>query len=109
MMDFASRKGALIMRRRAWRRSAVCFILGTFVGARAQAKVAFSGYADFQAVPQGAFKIDGPPSVLSSFGLGPERIESRGAAIDSIGLFATTSLDDNTRMMLDVTYRDVGV
>lgn len=91
------------------RRFTMCFILGALAFAPAQAKVLFTGYADFQATAQSAFKIDGSPAVLGLFGLGQSRLESRGAAIDSIGLFAATSLSDDTRLLMDVTYRDIGL
>jgi hypothetical protein len=74
----------------------------------AAAKVVFTGYGDFRAVPQGSFRVDGPRSALANFGLGPERVEARGFSVDSLGLFATTSLSDRTRLQMDVTYRDIG-
>ncbi len=80
----------------------------TTATAPASAKVLFTGYGDFQATPQGAYKIGGPPSVLKNFGLGPETLETRGFAINSLGLFATTALSDRTRLQMDVTYRDIG-
>ncbi|MBI2384453.1 MAG: hypothetical protein HYV14_00410 [Elusimicrobia bacterium] len=75
----------------------------------ARAKVIFTGYGDIQATTQSRFKIDGPPSVLNSFNLGSGRLESRGMTIDAIGLFATTSIAEDTQVLMDVTYRDVGV
>lgn len=74
----------------------------------ARAKVVFTGYGDFAATPQAWYRIDGPPSVLGQFGLGSEKIESRGSQINALGLFATTSLSDQARLQMDVTYRDIG-
>lgn len=87
---------------------AACFVLGILACAPASAKVVFTGYADFATTPQGAFRIDGPPSVLSGFGLGPQRIETRGSGINALGLFASTSLNDSARLQMDVTYRNIG-
>lgn len=93
---------------RARRASAVSLAVFLALAAPSQAKVVFTGYADFVTTPQGSFKIDGPPAVLSPFGLTPERLETRGSGISALGLFATTSLDDATRLQMDVTYRDIG-
>lgn len=89
-------------------RLAAILSLAVLTGPPARAKVVFTGYGDFQATAHSRFKIDGPASVLSSFNLGPGHLESRGAAIDALGLFATTSLSDDTRVLIDVTYRDIG-
>ncbi|MBI3565701.1 MAG: hypothetical protein HY079_10935 [Elusimicrobia bacterium] len=89
-------------------RRAAGVLLGVLLSAPAAAKVVFTGYADFVTTPQGSFKIDGPPAVLSQFALSPARLETRGSGISAIGLFATTSLSDAARLQMDVTYRDVG-
>ncbi len=83
-------------------------LLAALAAAPARAKVAFTGYGDFQAVPQGAFRIDGPAAALKGFGLAPERVEARGFSVAALGLFATTSLSDSSRFQMDVTYRDIG-
>ena len=75
---------------------------------RAQAKVVFTGYGDFQADAQGRFTISGPPSVLNTFNLGPGDIEARGSNINALGLFATSQLSDNARVLIDLTFRNIG-
>lgn len=75
----------------------------------ARAKVIFTGYGDFRSTPQGVFRVDGPPSVLSGLGIAPERLEQRGNTVSAVGLFATTTLSDEARFQMDITYRDVGV
>ncbi|MDE2237696.1 MAG: hypothetical protein KGK30_07390, partial [Elusimicrobia bacterium] len=73
-----------------------------------QAKVVFTGYGDMQAAAQGRFMIGGPPSVLNSFGIGPGDVEARGAKINSLGLFATSDISDNARVLIDLTFKDIG-
>lgn len=89
-------------------RRAAVFLLAVGLASPGAAKVVFTGYADLVAVPQGSFRIDGPPSALAAFGLAPETIETRGNSISALGLFATTSLSDQARLQMDVTYRDIG-
>lgn len=96
------------MRQSSRMRRAACAVLGALACAPAAAKVVFTGYADFATTPQGSFKIDGPPSVLSGFGVGPEKIETRGSGINALGLFASTSLSDDAHLQMDVTYRNIG-
>ena len=76
--------------------------------AAVSAKVVFTGYGDFQLTPQSRFRLDGAPASLASLNTGAGTIESRSAVIDSLGLFATTNISDQTRMAMDVTYRDIG-
>lgn len=89
-------------------RCAAVLALALLSGPPARAKVVFTGYGDIQATAQSRYKIDGPASVLNSFKLGAGHLEGRGVAIDALGLFATTSLSDETRVLIDVTYRDIG-
>ncbi|HEX4048379.1 MAG TPA: hypothetical protein VH309_11120 [Elusimicrobiota bacterium] len=96
------------MKRKSWTLGACGAAMGALLAAPAAAKVVFTGYGDFQATPQASYRIDGPPSVLNEFGVGPEVIESRGSTINSLGLFATTSLNDQTRLLMDVTYKNIG-
>lgn len=84
-------------------------LAATLLAAPAAAKVAFTGYGDIQATPHSRFRIDGPGSVLSGFSLGAGHLESRGAVVDALGLFAATNISDETRFLMDVTYRDIGV
>ena len=88
--------------------TATAFILAALCAAPAGAKVVFTGYGDFQITPQGVFRLDGPPPVLSKLGLGPQVITTRGSTINSLGLFAPTSINDQTRLMMDVTYKNIG-
>lgn len=78
------------------------------LSAPAGAKVVFTGYGDFRATPQGRFRIDGPPAFLSTLGLGPEQIETRSNTISALGLFATTSISENAKFQMDLTFRNIG-
>ncbi|HXT01657.1 MAG TPA: hypothetical protein VN915_13370 [Elusimicrobiota bacterium] len=88
--------------------TAAAVILGALCASPAAAKVVFTGYGDFQTTPEGDFRLDGPPSVLNRFGVGPANITTRSSTINALGLFATTSLNDQTRLMMDVTYKNIG-
>jgi hypothetical protein len=77
------------------------------LAATASGKVAFTGYADFRMTPESTIKYEIPPSFAA--GVAPTgRVESRTSTLDSVGLFATSSLADQATFMLDVTYRDIG-
>lgn len=73
----------------------------------AAAKVVFTGYGDLQLSAAKA-KLYGDAPALASFGLSDTDIESRGFAINSIGLFATTNLKENMDFMVDFSYRQIG-
>lgn len=75
--------------------------------APAAAKVVFTGYGDFQFTPLGRFRIDGPPAILSGFGLGSGVLETRGNTINALGLFATTALNEKAKLQMDVTYKGI--
>lgn len=90
------------------RKSAAAVMMAALCAAPAGAKVVFTGYGDFQVTPQGEFRLDGPPPILNRFGLGPEVITTRSSTINSLGLFATTAINDQTRLMMDVTYKNIG-
>ena len=96
------------MTKNIWMRGARVAVLAALCAAPAGAKVVFTGYGDFQVTPQSRFHIDAPPSVLNGTGIGPEVLESRGTTINALGLFATTSINDQTRLMMDVTYKGIG-
>lgn len=74
----------------------------------ASAKVVFTGYADFRLTPQSVSKVSGPAAALASVGATESRNESRTFAMDSVGLFAATSLFDDAEFVFDITYRRVG-
>ena len=95
------------MRRPFWR-SVLAALALLSCAPRAGAKVQFTGYGDFRATPQGRIGIYGPPARLATLGTQPGNTESRGMFIDAIGLFATTQVAEKTKLLLDVTYRDVG-
>lgn len=94
--------------RKMCKKAAAAVALAVLTGGPARAKVVFTGYGDFRMTPQGVFRIDGAPQVLNTFGLGPETLETRSNSISAIGLFATTSINENTRLQMDVTYKNVG-
>ena len=84
-------------------------VLGLLLGAvPAQARIIFTGYGDFQASPLGRFDVEAAPALLSAFGVTKRSFESRGASIDSLGLFSTADLNDTTSFQVDFTYRDIG-
>jgi hypothetical protein len=83
-------------------------VLAALCAAPAGAKVIFTGYGDFRVTPQSVYQVDGPPSVLNDFGIGAGKVESRGASVNALGLFATTDINDQTRLMMDVTYEGIG-
>src|SRR5438270_10777722 len=89
---------------RAW----IFLAFAAVAGGTAEAKVVFTGYADMQADPQSRFTISGPPSILNSFNLGPGDIEARGSNINALGLFATSTLSDNAKVLVDLTFRNIG-
>ena len=96
------------MTTKAWKRSVRGTLLAALCTAPAGAKVVFTGYGDFQVTPESDYRIDGPPPVLNSLGIGPETLESHSSTINSLGLFATTSINDQTKLMMDVTYKGIG-
>jgi len=76
--------------------------------APAAAKVVFTGYGDFRLTPESAYTLAVPASFPLPAGTPVGRIEGRGMAFDAVGLFATSSLNETTDFLLDLTYRDVG-
>jgi len=88
--------------------AAAAVVLAALCASTAAAKVVFTGYGDFIVTPQGEFRIDGPSPVLSRFGTVPQNITTRSSTINSLGLFATTSINDQTRLQMDVTYKNIG-
>jgi hypothetical protein len=75
----------------------------------AAAKVVFTGYADFRATPQADSKVVASDASLLTVTPNPvdRRSESRTFLMDSIGLFATTTFDEHTDFLMDVTYRNL--
>lgn len=74
----------------------------------AHAKVAFTGYGDFRFNPHTHNKIQGSREALDSLSVTRTESDSRGTAIDSVGIFATTSVNEQVQMAFDVNYRDIG-
>lgn len=74
----------------------------------AAAKIIFTGYGDFRLTPHGVTRLEASP-LLAGFGVTRNRIESRGANVAAIGTFAATRLSDRTEVLVDVTYREIGV
>lgn len=72
----------------------------------AAAKVLFTGYAS------GMFNLDtnariyGPPSILGATPQGTLR--ARGFSLDSVGLFATTKVGEDSDFLGDFAYRQIG-
>lgn len=93
--------------RKIWALSALSLALLDAAGS-AEAKVAFTGYGDFRLAPHTHNKISGTQDVLNTFSLTKTETESRGALIDSLGIFATTNISEKMQMAFDVNYRDIG-
>lgn len=75
----------------------------------AQAKVVFTGYSSFNFTPASDFIVNGPSSILTPAGItNGGHIKSEGFALDSLGLFATTQVNDNATFSADFTYRNIG-
>lgn len=74
----------------------------------AGAKVVFTGYADFRVTPESTVGFVLPPGLAPGLAVGSSRIETRTATLDSLGLFAATSLNENSEFLFDATYRDIG-
>lgn len=78
------------------------------------AKVVFTGYADLQVSPQAVTKITASPAVagqiqaLTGAPLPTGSAESRSFNTDSLGLFATTSFNEETDFLMDITYKRIG-
>src|SRR5688572_16838865 len=77
-------------------------------GQSVQAKVIFTGYADFRTAPQSTSRISGPDSVLASFGINNRRSESRTFSMDSLGIFASAAVAENADFLVDFTYKKIG-
>src|SRR6185295_7019262 len=72
-------------------------------------KVAFTGYANVNFTPYSNFVIKGPASVLAPGGFtSGSHLRSAGFNTDSVGLFATTKIDEDTTFSADITYRTLG-
>ncbi len=76
------------------------------LSAPAAAKVAFTGYGSFTFTPEGTFQIYGPASVIGTLPEGPTRI--RAFALDSVGLFATTKVGEDSDFLMDLNFRSIG-
>ncbi len=96
------------MRRDATATTMMTLLLALGVAAAAQAKVVFTGYADFRLTPQSTIRFDIPAPLAVASGVASGRSESRTAALDSVGLFAANSLSERTEFLFDITYRDIG-
>jgi hypothetical protein len=90
-----------------WRVRLLAALIGVCAARDAAAKVIFTGYADFRMTPQSDFRATASPSALASIGRPDADLkdETRTFNMDSIGVFATTSFNDNTDFLMDVTYK----
>jgi hypothetical protein len=70
----------------------------------ASAKVAFTGYGNLVMTSDGHVKVRGPAAAL---GATPEgNLIARGFGVDSVGLFATTSVSEDAQFLIDLTFRN---
>src|SRR5579862_6120718 len=76
--------------------------------APAAAKVQFTGYGDFRLSAFAGTKLFGDAPALAAFNAAPTDTRTRGFSIDSLGIFATTSLKENTDFQMDLTFRQIG-
>ncbi|MGQ0645798.1 MAG: hypothetical protein ACT4O3_09965 [Elusimicrobiota bacterium] len=83
------------------------FLCGLWA-APAAAKVVFTGYTDLRANAQSDSKTTGSDALLTALGLVDRRTETRGFAMDSLGLFAATSFNEQLDFLIDITYKRVG-
>ncbi len=73
-----------------------------------QAKVVFTGYADFRAIPQALTTLDAVDSTLKRLKVTQTETTSRTFGWDALGLFASTSFNDQADFLVDFTYRRIG-
>jgi hypothetical protein len=100
-------KECLMKRARSW---AVLFAGSLLTGGMpVAAKVVFTGYADMRATPQSDVKISGSDTLLSFLNVTDRKNERRGFAMDALGVFAATALNERTDFLMDITYRRIGV
>lgn len=76
--------------------------------ARADAKVAFTGYGDIRLTADADSEIEATPAILGAFGITDTTLRSRGARLENIGIFATTNVSEHLDFLMDVTYREIG-
>lgn len=84
------------------------FALAVLLPGAGEGKVAFTGYADFRDTVESTISYQLPAALTAGLGGPTGRIESRSMAFDSVGLFASTSLSEQSDFLLDVSYRDIG-
>ncbi len=96
------------MHRDMFPRTLCALALAGGLAAVAEAKVVFTGYADFRITPQSNLRLLLPPSIAATAGLANARYETRTATLDSVGLFAANSLSEHTEFLVDVTWRNIG-
>jgi hypothetical protein len=77
-------------------------------GARAEAKVVFTGYGDVRVTPHSETGLEAPPALLSAFGVTDTTSKPRTSRVEMIGVFATTNLSDGLDFVMDVNYRQIG-
>lgn len=73
-----------------------------------QAKVVFTGYADFRAIPQATTTLDAADSTLRRLKVTQTETTTRSFGWDALGLFASTSFNDQVDFLVDFTYRRIG-
>ena len=83
------------------------FLFG-FIARPVFAKVIFTGYADLRNVPHSESTILGSDTLLKILGVTARESESRNFTLDSLGLFATTTFNEKTDFLFDVTYKRIG-
>jgi hypothetical protein len=73
----------------------------------ASAKVTFTGYGDLR---YSSFNLgfSGDPASLGTFGVGAGPSVSRGFSANSVGLFASTELNENLQFLMDLTFKQIG-
>lgn len=90
-----------------YRRARALAAFGLLLSAtRSEARVVFTGYADFAATTQSELRIRGPASVLRSVPEG--RFISRGFSARTLGLFATTQIGADSLFTMDLSQGAIG-
>lgn len=72
------------------------------------AKVVFTGYGDLRYSAAVHARISGTPATLTALGVTEGAGESRAFSADALGLFASTSLDEDLEFLMDLTFKGVG-
>lgn len=74
----------------------------------AEAKVLFTGYGDLRYSTGLRAKISGEPATLKAFSLQEGGLVSRSFSADTIGLFASTEVQEDLQFLMDLSFKSIG-